>query len=102
MTSRQRTKIQVGRVLEAAIAEETAAVQAELGVARSRILHLEAVIRGVMTTLGRELGGAPLAAPVQQLPEAAAAVLSMLPEPEPEMAGGNLSGEDDMGAGRWV
>lgn len=82
------------KALRQAIAEETAALQAELRQRDAEILRLH----GVLSQIGNIVGAVPKHAP-------AVRVAPPPPEPEPEVAPApemELAGEDNMGPGRWA
>lgn len=99
------------RALQAAIEEETAMLRGELTAAHQTISRLIGVLGGIAktaeeagaavdtptTTMSQALG--PLPSEMQKMLEDA-----RMPSQEPDLepSGAELSGEDNMGEGRWI
>lgn len=89
------------RALERAIEEGTAAVQAELRVARTRITQLEGLLTRIASiatqpTIALPEIPRPSAPAIETLPEHLQEHLRNPPEPLP------LDDQDSMGPGRWI
>ena len=112
MTRRPPKKATVAaRALEAAIAEETAEIRAELSSAQATIRNLKATLTEIASTAYDAVAVAALNQPEPEepavLPPAIASMLEAAraprgPDTHEESPAGSLSGDDDMGHGRWV
>lgn len=106
MSKSEQKRATAQRALERAVDEETAAVRAELKEAQALIRTLHATLSRIAGIAFGAAGSAPLPVEPQDkrtLPVDLAVAAALPPEAEPPVEPPiDLSGEDNMGSGRWL